>query len=158
MQKGLSTFAVVKSKMQNFTAHPNTPRPLTCPLPPLWLPCAVGGYLHSVIFATLGSINVNMELLSLFIQVDRRVHDTRVRGGGGGEVKGLRLCVLGVCVCAHICCNLWRKAQKNIKTVLCANEITKAGFVCVRVCVCEWQRAPVAQTHTHTHTRPHTHP
>lgn len=39
-----------------------------------------------------------MELLSLFIQVDRRVHDTRVRGGGG-EVKGLRLCVLGVCVC-----------------------------------------------------------
>lgn len=53
-------------------------------LPPLWLPCAVGGYLHSVIFATLGSINVNMELLSLFIQVDRRVHDTRVRGGGGG--------------------------------------------------------------------------
>lgn len=81
MQKGLSTFAVVKSKMQNFTAHPNTSRPLTCH--PLWLPCAVGGYLHSVIFATLGSINVNMELLSLFIQVDRRVHDTRVRGGRG---------------------------------------------------------------------------
>lgn len=62
---------------------------------------------------------------------------------------------MSVCVCAHICCNLWRKAQKkNIKTVLCANEITKAGFVCA--CVCVSGRERLWHTHIQTHTLAHT--
>lgn len=92
-----------------------------------------------------------MELLSFSIQVGRRVHDTRVRGGGGQEMEGLRLCV---CVRSYLLQFMKKSAKKNIKNVLCANGITKAGFVCV----CEWERAPVAHTYIHTHTRPHTHP
>lgn len=92
-----------------------------------------------------------MELLSFSIQVDRRVHDTRVRGGQ--EVEGLCLCEC-VCVRSYLLQFMEKSAKKNIKTVLCANEITKAGFVCA--CVCVSGRERLWHTHIQTHTLAHT--